>query len=280
MIKILNHLNVVLELEQRTSSSSQAIIRKLLARIPPDTSGFLRKSGAEKFLRANMFDDRTGEMSRLEFQSVHYPINELMSCIESGIRQATTILPTKEPTIVHVVPTFQEFIRTHMRGVHGYTPYRNVFYLFLHPRRPQKRIFFREVAATVVHEYNHSIRFDHVDPNASFSLLDSLIFEGLAERFQVEVTKQRRSIVTNTIDRKAASMLLVRIAPHLTSKSKKLYREVFFGSIEFPLWTGYAIGYHIVSEFRKRHQRLIWTEIIRLSSAELLKGSRFLEYVP
>jgi uncharacterized protein YjaZ len=129
------------------------------------------------------------------------------------------------------------------------------------------------VKSTVTHEFNHAVRFQYFPNSASMTLLETLIFEGLAENFTTEVTDEKPSPWASSLNEKEAKKIFKKIKPILNSISKKVYYSVFFDNDKFPLWAGYSMGYWMIKNFRKKNRNIDWPEIIRMSYLEIFKRS-------
>ena len=67
-------------------------------------------------------------------------------------------------------------------------------------------------------------------------------------------------------------MFLFRLTKlEVNSKKYKLYREVFFGTGKYPLWSGYTIGYYILKEYLKQQKEINWEKIIKTKPKVILK---------
>lgn len=54
-----------------------------------------------------------------------------------------------------------------------------------------------------------------------------------------------------------------------------LYDAWMFGQPGIPHWTGFTIGYDIVTDFRQRHPDTSWSAITAASAATILAGSHY-----
>jgi uncharacterized protein YjaZ len=108
------------------------------------------------------------------------------------------------------------------------------------------------------------------------TLSDNLIFEGLADNFQINVIKGS-SVPrwSKSLSQKKAKALYEKLSNRLGSKDEKEYFKVFFENKEFPLWSGYSIGYWIVKSFMKNNPKNNWVEIMKIKSDDVLKASNW-----
>jgi uncharacterized protein YjaZ len=154
------------------------------------------------------------------------------------------------------------FANQNLGGVSGYA-WPNIVFLFLNPDRSWEDLVFR----TALHEFNHCQRFLHHNPYASF--LGWLIFEGLAECFESEVSK----LVT---DDTARNQMALQYLPQIQQFWNEMPSDAgdwFFGKVEknIPFALGYRIGSYLVSQFRQKNSGMPWSELVRLPSSEFLK---------
>ena len=117
-----------------------------------------------------------------------------------------------------------------------------------------------DIFLTICHELCHAIRWQYND-EWSATLLDGMVFEGLATAFEIEAARDNgvdldffaKTIVkrTDKDNRKIANIL-----------SEKLYSQVYNYNLVFftgneakglPRWSGYSLGYYIVREYSDKH---------------------------
>lgn len=189
--------------------------------------------------------------------------------ISRSLEAAYSKLPFAGSVEVYVLPTYNSFITRKMGGVSGFTPGKRVIFIYLNPSGKWRR----RLAETAAHEFVHTISYKN---HKWQTLLDTIIFEGLAEVFTSKVLKFPASPWSKALGREQAKTIVRKIKPVLKSKNQKEYQRVFFDNKEFPLWTGYALGSHIVREFIKNNGEG-WNDLLKLKPAAVLKKSRFLE---
>lgn len=122
--------------------------------------------------------------------------------------------------------------------------------LFLGPMKDLK-----DWESLFVHEYNHATRMSHMSGNPiDYTLLDSLILEGLAE-FAVEQYCGKKYLAHWTRAYSEAVLKKFWVSDYktnLTIKRKNpLHDDLLFGRKFVPNMMGYAIGYKIISEYNK-----------------------------
>ncbi len=119
-------------------------------------------------------------------------------------------------------------------------------FLFLSPLEDEK-----EIEALLVHEYHHTCRINKQNKSMEeFTLLDSLIMEGLAENAVEECcgpsyrakwcTYYTRKEILNYWERYIQEKLQIK-------KTDKEHDEILYGGRNIPKMLGYAAGYEIVT---------------------------------
>lgn len=150
----------------------------------------------------------------------------------------------------------------------GFCPYKNSILIFLAPQL----FVHRSLKGSLAHEYNHAIFFNYHDTEQT--LLETIIFEGLAEKFEEEVVGLAPYAIALT-KKEAMRVFNSMSSQALRSKNHDLYKDVFFGGKKYQKWTGYSIGYWIVKSFKKKRQNLSWQEIMKIEPLEIVEESDF-----
>ncbi len=239
----------------------------LVKNIPDSKSigyaGFLTKQALKENLKYNIFgQNETGNP-----QSLNISTAELLSVTEKaiGLCHGQVLAPTSH---VFLFPTFSEFVRENMDGVTGYTPHRNTVLLFVSPQRT--RSWKRALTETICHEFMHAVMDNHYERK---TLLDDLIFEGIAESFVGSLFETRTNSPSRSLSQKKALHWYKKLEKYFGTAD--LYYPVFLEGKEYPLWAGYAIGYRIVEAFRKKHPAITWNDIVRMTPQEIHAKSGF-----
>jgi uncharacterized protein YjaZ len=147
--------------------------------------------------------------------------------------------------------------------------FKDEIYLFLSDEED-----FREWEALFVHEYHHCTRMNRLDKSPKqYTLLDSIIFEGLAEDAVREYCGDQYVSVWT---KKYSEFLLQKLWNQHIKNELHLKREdarhdqLLLGRGKYPSLIGYAVGYYIVDRYREKH---------RLTSMEMMQldANRFIE---
>ncbi|MBP2241162.1 uncharacterized protein YjaZ [Cytobacillus eiseniae] len=129
-------------------------------------------------------------------------------------------------------------------------------FLFLSPIEDE-----REIEALLVHEYHHTCRLNKQGEKvADFTLMDSLILEGLAEHaVKLYCGEKYLAEWCNYYSRKETQQFWEeRLQNKLDVKKRdKLHDEILFGMNGYPKLMGYAVGYELISMFNKKNKLTI-----------------------
>lgn len=226
-------------------------------------AGFLTKKDLKESLRYNIFDQN----EEADSQSFNISAAELLAVTEKAIRLCHSQV-SAPPSHIFLFPTFSDFVREKMDGVTGYTPYRNTLLLFVSPRKTKS--WKRALTETICHEFTHAVMDNHYERK---TLLDDLIFEGIAESFVGALFGVRLNSPSQALSPQRASNWYKKLTKRF--KSTNLYYPVFLEGKEYPLWAGYAVGYRIVKAFRKKHPAITWNDIVRMTPQEIHRMSGF-----
>lgn len=178
--------------------------------------------------------------------------------------------PEVDVYIFPIEPT-RQFMRD-LKGRSGLTFPRKIF-LFLSPVDDVK-IW----ESLLVHEFHHAVRMKRYkkDPE-EYTLLDSLMFEGLAEHaVQKYCGKEYTAEWLGFYEQDHLQHFWNRVyKDHLQLKKKhQLHDDLLFGRRGIPNMMGYALGGEIVKEY-VRKQPLTVQESFNISSDRILENSHY-----
>ncbi|NQV88478.1 MAG: hypothetical protein HQ402_02920 [Parcubacteria group bacterium] len=175
---------------------------------------------------------------------------ELRSIAESATDAVKKLLPVKDVDVVfydNPHGTIDE-----IGGIGGFTPNANQIFISLNSRHVNfKKALREELYFILVHEFHHTIRWQK--PVEGDTLLEALIFEGLADHFAMEVTGRKNPLpwsMTLTPEQKEIFLKKAKEVWLLPSYDNALW---FFGSEpeKIPRWAGYTLGYDLVDKYLK-----------------------------
>ena len=193
----------------------------------------------------------------------------VIKIIEKTLIKGSSEIPLLNKKIA-VFSTKDPFIKNKMNGVSGDTLHENIISLYISPVKDWKRA----LVETMVHECSHLYVLDN---NQWKTILDSLISEGIAEIFREEIVGGKPAPWTKALTEKQAKEVLKKLKSErkLSKKVEEMHQELFFGSKDYKMWTGYSLGYQIVKKFRKKYPEMKWKEIMKMDFKELFRKSDF-----
>ena len=227
-------------------------------------AGFSKKRNLKEFLFYQVFDN---DDSLPKTHQRKIPDKDVLKIIEKTLNTVKQILPSRQ-TRIYVFSSFSTFTKQKMGGTSGYTPWKDVMLIFIDPTTDWKK----SLSKTIAHEYIHTLSRQH---HKWDTLEDSLIFEGLAENFVQHVFKEELSPWSSALSLNDSKKYFKKIQNKLSSTDWSLYREVFFKNSNYPLWTGYAIGYHLVREYMEKQNEFSWQKLIEIKPSKITRGSNF-----
>jgi len=188
--------------------------------------------------------------------------DELKSLAEATIALAVKLLPIKDVDIVFCYN--QGGTIDEIGGIGGYTPNANTMFIYLNPHhRDFKKVLKDELTFTLAHELHHTIRWQkEVEGD---TLLEAMIFEGLADHFAQEITGRIKPSLYSCALTPEQKKIFLKKASEEWDKSTYDHHLWFFGSNPkiIPRWTGYTLGYDLVDSYLKAN---IGTSASKLAS--------------
>lgn len=240
-------------------------LTKNLKTSPNGYAGFLKKNQLRNFIQYQIFDqDNISD----NIKKIQINKTEVTKIIKGIIKKCYNVLPSSF-TNIYIFPSYNSFAKKNMKGVSGYTPWKQTIIIFINPAAKEWK---KALKPTIAHEYAHSVTRQY---HQWTSLLDSIVFEGLAENFSQKILKTKPSPWSKSLSLNQSKNYFKQIKKYLKSKDIAIYRSVFFENKKYPLWTGYAIGYNIVKKFLKNKKNTDWIELIKMRPETILKQSKF-----
>ena len=195
---------------------------------------------------------------------------QLKNTIESTIEKSSNFLNIP-PISIFVFPWLVEpegFVEL-MGGINGFAPYKKTIHLYLTP----EQFYPKNIEKTVAHEFNHTNFFNNHGLH-KMDILETLIFEGLAENFEEKISGER-NVIAKAIDKKESKKILFQIYPYLNFEEDDFYKSLFFDGKEYKRWTGYTIGYELVNAFMNKYSTISWEKIMEIEPREIFYKSPF-----
>lgn len=180
--------------------------------------------------------------------------SELKSLARSAVAAAQKLLPIKNVDIVFYDNPPATFTEDELGGIGGFTPNAHALFISLNPRHPRfKNSLKNELFFTLIHELHHTVRWQK--QVAEDSLLEAMVFEGLADHFAMEVTGRKTPTIYSNALTSTQKKIFLEKASHEWDKPTYEHRAWFFGSTpkEIPRWTGYTLGFDLVTAYLEKH---------------------------
>lgn len=193
---------------------------------------------------------------------------DVIGLVKRGLTRCIKEIPLKEIS-VFIFPTDDNFIKEKMEGVAGACLWKNTALVFIH-----KDSKLTNLPKTVVHEYCHAYSLNFIKRE---TLKDHLVFEGMAENFVMSVIGGGESPWVNSLNRKESMRIFQKLRKQMSSRRIELYKELFFGEGDYPLWAGYSIGYRLVSDCLRKTENKDWSRLLRIPSDEVISHSGWLD---
>jgi len=253
--------------EHNPHTTQDDIIDQFILRIIPSKygyAGFTEKKYLKEFL-VNQIFDRKDDFRMVKKREIDQ--RQILQIIEKTIQKCKSSIPSKI-TEIYVFPSYSSFVKNKMNGSSGYSPWKNCMLIFVDSTYKKWKEFF---PSTIAHEYLHAITHHY---HKWETLLDSLIFEGLAESF-VEHIEKRNSPWMDLFGLEQSQKYFEKLKNNLDSKDKQIYRSVFFGNKKYPQWTGYSLGYNIIKSFLNNCKNVKWEQLVKLKPYDILSKSNF-----
>jgi len=228
-------------------------------------AGFFKKKYLKNFLNNEIFDRQSKEY----IKHINIPSKRTKDIIIKTLKKCEKHIPAQSIK-VFIFPSYNSFINLKMGGTSGFTPYKNTFIIFINSLNKKWQSNLR---VTTAHEFCHS---QHLLYQRWETLLDSLIFEGLAENFSEKITKIRTPWSHSTTFIRSKKIFSL-IKDNLPSKSQRAYYELFLENKKYKIWTGYSVGYWILKSFLKSNKECSWKDIFKLTPQEILNLSNYLK---
>lgn len=174
-----------------------------------------------------------------------------------------------ENIYLFIFPNFNQFKQAQMNGVGGFCSCDNVILIDINPVRGWNNAFKRSLS----HEFHHTAVAKIKSPK-NWTLLDSFVYEGMADNFTKDVTGMV-SPWAKMLSKKESLKLFEKVKIFLSSDDIELYEQVFYKGTKYPMWGGYSIGYQMLKSYLKKHPKYVWNDITKEEPAKILKESDF-----
>ena len=153
-------------------------------------------------------------------------------------------------------------------GIGGYVPNANLIYISLNPKHPRFKISLNEdLDRTLTHEIHHCIRWK--SKNYGTSLLEAIIWEGLADHFEIEISNKKPEPWSIALSKKQIKIFLEKAKKEFSNK-KYNHEAWFFGdkNKKIPRWTAYSLGFYLVDQYLKKYPQKKPSQLYNIEAKE------------
>jgi uncharacterized protein YjaZ len=164
----------------------------------------------------------------------------------------------------HVIPEL---------GIGGYAPSANVVFISVNPSHRKFRASMDEqILRTLAHELHHCMRWR--GPGYGRTLFEALITEGLADHFDIEVSGKAPPPWCTALSPEQLSTYRT-LALKQAERMNYNHRAWFYDeSKEFPRWTGYSVGFALVSEYLRKFLKQKASKLHATPASEFMRVLR------
>jgi uncharacterized protein YjaZ len=137
-------------------------------------------------------------------------------------------------------------------GIGGLAPDSYAIFIALDPLHPTfEQAVHRELARTVAHELHHLAR--RRAGCRGTTLWDAVVHEGLADHFSVELYGNEPPRWSIALPQALLDDLVSTVAEYGSGSFDHAVWFVGKNPATVPRWAGYAVGWHVVGEYLRRH---------------------------
>lgn len=182
---------------------------------------------------------------------------------------------TNDSLTIYIIPVNPDnkAVITEMNGIMGLTAGSKQIILTI---EPDVAGWENMLEYAVAHEFNHACWTNiNFGKSAKWTLLDYLVFEGRGDYFAHLLYPNVIAPWTIALTESQKSELWNKIKPNLESEDINYHVEVMFGSKQYPVWGGYALGYEIVSTALTGNEKIKPDDWTNLSSDKILSKSKY-----
>jgi|SRR3989344_65770 len=170
-----------------------------------------------------------------------------------------------EKLYIFIFPSYNKFTNQKMGGVGGNFSKYHVMLIFVNT---SVKNWGNNLKETLCHEFAHVVS-PHYNPWDN-TIGERIIFEGIAENFQEDILKERKSMFSRILKENECKEIFEKISQKLNSKNSKEQDQLFYGSKEYKHWTGYALGYWLVKKYLKGTKKIDWKSVIKKNPNTIL----------
>lgn len=171
----------------------------------------------------------------------------------------------EEKKYIFVFPCFDNFTIDKMNGVGGFCPKKDIIFLFLNLNGNGWESALKD---SLIHEFAHAVS-DYYLGGEDFNLGEGMVFDGLSENFRKR-NFGGSDFLVNAVSEEECKIHFKKLKNKLNSKDLNFYREVFYGTGNYPPWLGYSLGYYLIKNYLKKLDKVDWNFLLRTNPKEIL----------
>ena len=152
-------------------------------------------------------------------------------------------------------------------GVGGSAPNAHLLYIYINPTfNNLEAVLDFEIRSTLAHELHHCARWASVGYGST--LLEAIVSEGLADHFDIEVNSGAPKPWSIAMSESELQSMMLKAEQEFNSDYN--HSDWFYGSKEIPRWTGYSLGFKIVSDYINKTGKSA-SQLVSTSHTEFIK---------
>jgi uncharacterized protein YjaZ len=160
---------------------------------------------------------------------------------------ARVVVPPRVDIVIHQIPHWP----VQERGFGGSAPSRTTMFLGFDTSNPAMETgLVNGLRRVVAHEAHHCLR--HAGPGYGTTLEETLVSEGLADHFVIELFGGTPEPWCVALDERQLQEAAAQAEPLLQSQAPDMQRWLLDGGVWLPHWTGYSLGWHVVGSYLAR----------------------------
>ncbi|MBU5483770.1 DUF2268 domain-containing protein [Clostridium sp. MSJ-11] len=194
----------------------------------------------------------------------------LIETVEESLEKAHSVLPNNNINI-YILPEDPEVTKIFNTGVRAVSPdEKNIFMVV----NTKVNGWESEIKLTTVHEYYHSVEKKISNNARKNNLLNMLISDGKAEVFTSIVYPEEKSKISYALNKEEEIQVWNKIKNNLYSE-ENINKIMNGDGKEFPLFSGYTIGFNIVRRFIDFNPNITINEWTKIEEEEIFKHSNY-----
>ena len=193
-------------------------------------------------------------------------VNILEEIAKKSINETVNKIPVDNVNIVFYDAKFRN---TEGFGFGGYTLTNNLLMIPIDSKfESLEESVKKNLSRLIVHELYHCLRDYSFEGQPT--LLESLINEGLADCFEIEISNEKPSLLDTALNENQLQKFNEQAKKEYNNKEYN-HDAWFFGTTDdIPKWTGYTLGFFLVKNYLEKHPKEKPSTIYGLKAEEFV----------